>query len=66
MVIGSCAVAPTESITRTTKGKVPAVKGVPESEPVELSVTPGGSDPDSKVYATMPVPPEACRMVAYG
>jgi hypothetical protein len=38
---------------------VPAVVGLPESTPVLLSVSPGGSVPETSAYLYGPVPPLA-------
>ena len=51
-----------ESCTCAVKPKLPAAEGVPETAPVELSVTPAGSVPAVKDQLYGGVPPVAARV----
>ena len=51
-----------ESVTFTVKLAVPVPVGVPEITPAELRERFVGSDPRSRLPASVPVPPEASRV----
>jgi hypothetical protein len=50
-----------ESSARMVKVNVPEASGVPVSSPAGDRVRPGGSDPESTLYAYGAVPPVATR-----
>src|SRR5579872_604656 len=56
------AVAPAASVTVTVKLNVPVVVGLPVMTPLELSETPGGSDPPDRVQVKGGVPPFAASV----
>ena len=53
------------SVTLTVKFAVPAVVGLPEMTPAELSVRFAGSDPLERLQVRAPVPPVACTVWLY-
>jgi hypothetical protein len=61
-------VAPAErwSDTRRVKLKLPAVDGVPASDPVALIWIPAGREPDAIAHVYGPVPPVAASCDEYG
>jgi len=65
MVQVAISVLPLASVTCVLNVYVPAVVGLPESTPVLLSVSPGGSVPEANAYLYGPVPPLADIIAEY-
>lgn len=52
-------VHPNASVAEIVNVKLPPDVGVPESNPLWVSVSPGGSDPPDRAYVYGPFPPDA-------
>jgi hypothetical protein len=56
-----CAPVPQPSVARTVKFEVPEEDGVPVIKPVELMLSPAGSDPPTILKEMGACPPNVCN-----